>query len=86
MMFMYEALQHPPVAPPWHAPIKRLAIRTWSVLAERLRAWLIERRIERATKLDFSTMSGHELHDMGLTRVDAPSVGWDAWIDINCRI
>ena len=85
-MFMYETLQRAPVALPWRAAIKRLAIRYWRAFAERLRAWLIERRIERATRRDFSAMSGHELHDIGLTRVDVPSVGWDAWIDINCRI
>jgi hypothetical protein len=26
------------------------------------------------------------LHDMGLNAVDAPNVGWDAWIDIRNRI
>lgn len=61
---------------------------SWRVraMAGRLRAWLIKRRVAGATVLDFRTMNSRELHDMGLNPVDAPNVGWDAWIDIRNRI
>jgi uncharacterized protein YjiS (DUF1127 family) len=56
---------------------------SWRVrpMAGRLRVWLVKQRTAGATPFDFRTMSGRELHDIGLTRVDVPSVGWDAWID-----
>jgi uncharacterized protein YjiS (DUF1127 family) len=61
---------------------------SWHVraMAKRLRVWLVERRVAGGTVLDFRTMSSRELHDMGLNPVDAPNVGWDAWIDIRNRI
>ena len=54
-------------------------------LALPLRTWIVGRRAARTRRRDFRTMSGLELHDVGLKRVDVPNVGWDAWIDIRSR-
>jgi uncharacterized protein YjiS (DUF1127 family) len=61
---------------------------SWHVraMAARLRVWLIKRRFARGTVVDFRTMSSRELHDVGLSPVDVPNVGWDAWIEIKSRI
>ena len=46
-----------------------------------MRSWIIAWRGAKAKRGEIRTMSGLELHEVGLERVDVPSVGWDAWID-----
>ena len=50
-------------------------------LAPPVRTRIVERWLAKATRHDFRTMSGLELHDVGRKRADVPIVGWDAWID-----
>jgi uncharacterized protein YjiS (DUF1127 family) len=85
-MFTYKAQHQRPAALAWHSAFMQIGIRFLDVAAERWRTWLVERRMAKATLHDFRTMSGRELHDIGLTRTDVPCVGWDALTDFRNRI
>jgi hypothetical protein len=54
-------------------------------LARPARIRIVDRWLAKATRHDFRTMSGLELHDVGRKRADVPIVGWDAWIDTRSR-
>jgi uncharacterized protein YjiS (DUF1127 family) len=74
------------------APLHRLpvVIQVWirrvHAAVGRLDARIEKRRLARETPVDFRMMSGRELHDIGLTRADAPCVGWDALTEFRNRI
>jgi uncharacterized protein YjiS (DUF1127 family) len=89
-MFLYNA--HPHLSTPLtlRGAIAQVSARFQAAVAARplrwLRRWVNKRRIATDTPLDFRTMSGRELHDIGLTRTDVPCVGWDALTDFRSRI
>jgi uncharacterized protein YjiS (DUF1127 family) len=85
-MFMHQTQFGSTAAVSPVAAVLQTASSLVRAMAGRLRVWLVKRRVAGGTVLDFRTMSSRELHDMGLNLVDAPNVGWDAWIDIRNRI
>ena len=85
-MYTYETQFR--AAAPLHrlAAVIQMGIQRVYAVARQLEVWIEKRRLARETPIDFRMMSGRELHDIGLTRADVPSVGWDALTEFRNRI